>query len=314
MTIDLKRARIIYNPSSGREAIVSKIPWLLDKLENVGYEASCFATKGKNDAKLAAQNAVEKNHDLVIAAGGDGTIFEVVNGLATFEKRPTFGIIPVGTTNDFARALHVHGNIDQAVDVILAGYKIGVDIGNVNGMYFTNIVGGGYLTELTYEVSSKMKTALGQLAYFIKGIEKLPKFKPVHMRIEYDENVFDEKAMIFLVANTNSVAGFECFSPDATIYDGLFTLLIVKPVNLFEFVNIIRLALKGEHIFNKNVVYAQAKKIKVSSNLDLQLNIDGEFGGYVPAEFVNLQQHLEICVPESLAKLCQKNGRAIAKI
>src|SRR6476620_1125599 len=101
----MKRARLIYNPTSGREQIRKNLAYVLERLEQAGYETSTHATTGDGCATRAAEKAGERDFDLVIAAGGDGTIFEVVNGLAHLETRPMLGIIPAGTTNDFARAL-----------------------------------------------------------------------------------------------------------------------------------------------------------------------------------------------------------------
>ncbi len=118
------------------------------------------------------KEAALREFDLIIATGGDGTINEVVNGLAPLDKRPTLGIIPVGTTNDFARALGIpRENILNAADTVINGVARPIDIGQVNGQYFINIAGGGRLTELTYDVPSKLKTMLGQLAYYLKGME-----------------------------------------------------------------------------------------------------------------------------------------------
>lgn len=104
-----KRARLIYNPTSGREEMRRRLPDILQRLEQGGYETSCHATTAKFDAMHAAQEAVEAKFDVVIAAGGDGTLNEVISGLAhvPVENRPTLGLIPVGTTNDFARALGI---------------------------------------------------------------------------------------------------------------------------------------------------------------------------------------------------------------
>ncbi len=298
----MKRARIIYNPTSGREAMKKYLPEALEKLEKAGYEASAHATTGAGDATEAARIAVERRYDLVIAAGGDGTLYEVINGLAEQEYRPKFGVIPMGTTNDFARALHVNKSISDSIDIIAAGHTAPVDIGKVNDSYFINIAGGGRITELTYEVSSKMKTALGQLAYFIKGIEILPSMKATQMHIEYDGEVFDDEATMFLIANTNSVGGFEQIAPDASMQDGLFSLVILKKASLFELINVARLALKGEHMKSDKVIYAKANHIVVRSDKPLLLNLDGELGGEMPAEFVNLRQHIEICVPAGWEK------------
>lgn len=297
----MKRARLIYNPTSGREAIRKHLPDVLAKLEAAGYEASCHATTGAGDATEAARIAVERRYDIVIAAGGDGTIYEVVNGLADAEYRPKLGIIPVGTTNDFARAIHVPRSVDAAVNIIVEGRTMPIDIGKMNEKYFINIAGGGRLTELTYEVPSKLKTMLGQLAYYLKGIEMLPSIKATDVRIEYDGKLFEGEIMLFLVANTNSVGGFERLAPDASLNDGMFTLLILKKTNLADFIRIASLALRGEHTKDQNVIYVKANRIKVTSIDKMQLNLDGEYGGLAPAEFVNLYRHFDVFVPQDFA-------------
>ncbi|BAC12723.1 diacylglycerol kinase [Oceanobacillus iheyensis] len=299
----MKKARIIYNPTSGREAIKRALPNILEKLEVAGFETSTHATTCEGDATEAAKIAVERRYDLVIAAGGDGTINEVINGLAEQEHRPQLGIIPAGTTNDFARALHIPRDIDKAVDVIIEGNRMKLDIGRVNDdHYFINIAGGGKLTELTYEVPSKLKTLLGQLAYYIKGIEMLPFLKATRVKIEYDDQVLEDDIMLFLISNTNSVGGFEKLAPDAKLNDGYFDLLILKKTNLAEFIQIATLALRGDHFKSKNIIYTQAKHIKVSNEEKMQLNIDGEYGGLLPGEFLNLRQHIEFYVPKEFIK------------
>lgn len=293
----MKRARIIYNPTSGRENFKKHLPDVLEKLEIAGYETSCHATTHEGDATTAAQIAVKRKFDLVIAVGGDGTINEVVNGLAEQDYRPKLGIIPAGTTNDFARALQIPRDVLAATDIIVQGETIPIDIGRMNDKYFINIGGGGRITEITYEVPSKLKTMLGQLAYYLKGIEMLPSFNATEVSIEYDGKLFEGEVMLFLVGLTNSVGGFEKLAPNSSINDGLFSLLVLKKTNLADFVRVATLALRGEHIHDPLVIYTQANRIKVHSNEKMQLNLDGEYGGLLPAEFVNLYRHLEVYVP-----------------
>ncbi len=298
----MKRARIIYNPTSGRELIKRHLPEVLEKLERAGYETSCHATTGAGDATNAARIAVERKYDLVVAAGGDGTINEVVNGLAEQEYRPTLGIIPVGTTNDFARAIGVPRNIDGACNVIIEGNSVPIDIGRINDRYFVNIAGGGRLTELTYEVPSKLKTMLGQLAYYLKGMEMLPSIRPTEVSIEYDGKLFEGEIMLFLVSLTNSVGGFEKLAPDSSLNDGLFDLLILKKVNLADFIKVATLAIRGEHINDSHVIYTKANRVKVNPTEKMQINLDGEYGGLLPGEFVNLFQHINVLVSKEKAE------------
>ena len=293
----MKRARIIYNPTSGRELFRKHLAEVLEKLEKAGYEASCHATTGEGDATEAAKHAVERGFDLVIAAGGDGTLNEVVAGVSAFDERPKIGLIPTGTTNDFARALRIPRDINDAVDIIVRGETIPVDVGLMNDRHFINIAGGGRMTELTYDVPSKLKTMLGQLAYYLKGIEILPSIHSSHVRIEYDGQVFDDEAMMFLVGLTNSIGGFEKLAPDSSINDGKFTLLILKKCNIAEFIRIVTLALRGDHLADPLVISSRAEKITVTSSEEVLLNLDGEYGGLLPATFQNLYRHIEMYAP-----------------
>ena len=298
----MKRARIIYNPTSGREVIRKVLPDIFQRFEQSGYETSAHATTSAGDAIKAAQYAVDQKFDVVVAAGGDGTINEVINGLAEQSHRPKLGIIPVGTTNDFARALHIPRNIHKAVDIILEGYSHPLDIGRVNDHYFMNIAGGGKITEVSYEVPSKLKTMIGQLAYYLKGIEMLPSIRPTRVEMEYDGKWFEGEIMLFLVSNTNSVGGLEKLAPSARMDDGLFDLMIIEKMNIAEFARLATLAIQGNHLDHPKFIHTTASRVKVKTDEKMQLNIDGEFGGLLPGEFVNLYRHLDFFVPEDKFK------------
>ncbi|EGL83884.1 Conserved hypothetical protein CHP00147 [Caldalkalibacillus thermarum TA2.A1] len=292
-----KRARIIYNPSAGRELFRKHIPSILEKLERAGYETSCHATTGAGDAIRAAETAVERRYDLVVAAGGDGTVNEVVNGLAEKKYRPQLGIIPAGTTNDFARALGIPKDFEAACDVIINGKTTSIDVGKVNRQYFINIAGGGTLTELTYEVPSRLKTMFGQLAYYVKGIEKLAWLKPTRVTITSPKRVIDEEIMLFLVANSHSVGGFEKLAPKAVMNDGYFDVLVVRKTTMPEFLKIATQVIKGDHVHDPRVIYFQTAELKVTSAYPVQLNLDGERGGTLPSHFKVLHKHLVLRTP-----------------
>ena len=126
------KARLIYNPTSGQEIIKKYIADILDKLEQYGYEASAYQTTAEQDsAKKEAARATEAGFDLIIAAGGDGTINEVVAGISPFEKRPQLAIVPTGTTNDFARALKIpRGKPLEAIEIIGKNQILNIDVGH----------------------------------------------------------------------------------------------------------------------------------------------------------------------------------------
>ncbi len=309
-----KRARIIYNPTSGREAIRRDLVDILNVYEQAGYETSAFATTAApNSALNEARRAAQAGFDLLVAAGGDGTINEVVNGIAPLEKRPMLAIIPAGTTNDYARALRIPREDPlESAKVVLQGKSALLDVGRANDTYFINIAAGGSISELTYSVPSKLKTMYGYLAYVVKGAELITQVKPMHLHVKYDDGEYNGIASMFFVALTNSVGGFESIVPDAQLDDGKFTLLIVKTTKLPEIITLITEVLNGgRHIDDPNLVYVKTEHIEIKPTNDMQvmINLDGEYGGDAPVIFVNFQQHIRMVAnvddmpPESFSQV-----------
>lgn len=294
----MKRARIIYNPTAGREGVRRHLATILETLERAGYEASAHATTGAGDATREAERAVQRRYDLVIAAGGDGTINEVVNGLAEKPFRPLLGVLPMGTSNDFAHAIGVPKNIHKAIALLADGTPKAVDIGKMNDRYFINIGGGGILTEVSYEVPSKLKTVFGQFAYYVKGVEKLPGLKPVQIEVRANGHVWDEELMLFLVANSHVFGGFDKFVPHADVSDGLFDVLLVRKSNIVDFARMLTLALRGEHLHDPRIIYFQTDRLTIRSDVEVSINIDGELGGTSPCEFRVLKNHLHVIANE----------------
>lgn len=291
----MRRARLIYNPTSGREEMRRRLPDILQRLDEGGIETTVHATTGEGDATLAAADAARRGYDIVIAAGGDGTIYEVVNGLADQEHRPELGVFPLGTTNDLSRALGISRQWEDYCDLVLRGESRPIDVGRANDRYFINIAGGGSLTELTYEVPSRLKTMIGQLAYYFKGIEKMVNLSPMQLKIDAEgQDPIEGEFMIFLIGNTNSVGGFEKLMPDARIDDGQLDVIALKKCNLAEFIRVVSMAQRGDHFNDPNVIYFRTPRLEVTSPNDVLLNLDGELGGRLPGVFEVLPQHLRV--------------------
>lgn len=293
------RARIIYNPSSGREQLTKHLVDILKIFEQAGYETSTFET---TPAYLSASNEAKRaalaGFDLIVAAGGDGTVSEVINGIAGLDRRPTLGIIPAGTTNDYARSLQIprHDHL-EAARFLVSQAAVPMDIGKTADKYFMNIAAGGHLSDITYEAPVKMKALFGYLAYLIKGAEKLPQVKPIQMRITYDDGIYEGEASMFFVILTNTVGGVSAIDPEVTIGDGTFTLFVIKTANIFEILQILGMLIRnGKHINDPRVLYTHTSFVEAEA-LDgqrLMINLDGEYGGDGPIRFINLRQHLNI--------------------
>ncbi|MCO6527831.1 YegS/Rv2252/BmrU family lipid kinase [Lactobacillus sp. ESL0233] len=304
-----KKARLIYNPVSGHEQMPKNVADILNVLEQAGYEASAFrTTRQKQSAQKEATRAANAGFDLIVAAGGDGTINEVVNGIAFLEKRPQMAIIPAGTTNDYARALHIpRESIKDAVKVILKQKTRQMDIGQAtfanHTQYFVNIAACGSLTELTYGVPSEVKSALGYTAYLIKGAEMLPHLTTNELRLTYDDGVYEGKLSMLLLGMTNTIGGFEQIMPDAELGDGFFQLIVVKPSDPVKLLRLMALALNGKHVDDPDIIYTKTRSLKIelfgqSIGKELPVNLDGEIGAYCPVTFKNLQRRIEFFVGE----------------
>ncbi|MBP2058442.1 diacylglycerol kinase (ATP) [Lactobacillus colini] len=297
-----KKARLIYNPVSGHEQMLSNVAGILNILEQAGFEASAYQTTPEPlSAQKEATRCAKEGFDLIVGAGGDGTISEVVNGVAPLDNRPKLAVIPAGTTNDFARALKIpRDDLVEAAKVILKGKTRKMDIGLAGNKYFMNIAASGSMTELTYGVPSEMKSILGYSAYLLKGAEMLPRISSHKMRLTYDEGVYEGELSMFLLGMTNSIGGFEQIMPDAELSDGLFQLIVVKTANPVDVLRLMAMALNGKHVNEPKIIYTKTRSLKVEvldeTEGKIPVNLDGEIGGYLPIEFTNLQQHIEFYV------------------
>lgn len=299
----IKRARIIYNPSSGKELVKRVLPEILHVYEEAGYETSAFQTTPEPlSAQKEAARCCEQGYDLIIAAGGDGTIHEVINGMAEKDYRPTLAIIPAGTTNDYARVLHIpRDDLVEAARLIEKQESVFMDVGKViteqEQKYFMNIGALGNIVGLTFDVSPQLKTVFGYLAYVIKGAELLPKVRPVPVRVEYEGGYYAGNATLVFVALSNSVGGFENIVPEKVLGDGKFSLIIVKSGSILELMQLAtRILTDGTHLESPNVISVETDfvNIDVADESQLMINLDGEYGGDAPVRFENLKHHVEV--------------------
>ncbi|WP_257348158.1 YegS/Rv2252/BmrU family lipid kinase [Pseudalkalibacillus decolorationis] len=294
----MKKAMIILNPSSGKEEAQDNQSKVEDVLRNKGYDVIIKVTKKELDALGFARSSCEEAFDVVVSMGGDGTLNETINGLADQKHCPNFGIIPMGTVNDFARALDIPLDCEAAIDVIQNDKTRPVDIGKVNDRYFMNIIAVGAIAEASFSVSPKQKTILGPLAYMIEGIKSLSSKKAIEVTLKHDQGIWNGEAMLVLAALTNSVGGFEKIAPDAEIDDGKLKCIVVKDVALPKFIKLTTELLRGELVNDPDVEYISTSKLEISSTeKELISNIDGEKGEKLPLKIEVLPRHLDIYVP-----------------
>jgi diacylglycerol kinase (ATP) len=294
----MQQAMIIINPSSGKEQALEHVRSVEEILRDKGYEVAVNETAKELDATHFCIAACEECYDLVVSIGGDGTLHETINGLLDRDHRPKLGIVPLGTVNDFARALQIPLNPEKAIRNLTSSRVKTVDIGRLNDQLFANVVAAGSLAESLSSVSSDDKSRFGAFAYIKEGIKELTSHSAHPLVICYDGKTWEGESPLFLAALTNSVGGFEKLAPDAAVDDGLLHCFIIKDLNLINTITVSISLLFGNLKNHKDVVYFTAKNVSVSSAEAVRTNVDGEEGPPLPIELSIIPRHIQVIVPE----------------
>ncbi|MCP3029285.1 diacylglycerol kinase family protein [Halobacillus sp. A5] len=294
----MSKAMLIVNPSSGKEEALDYVEEIESILKDKGYVVSTVQTEKELDATKYCVEACKDEFGLVVSLGGDGTLNETINGMVDQEHRPKLAIIPLGTVNDFARALNLPLDPKQAVATLRSDRTKKVDVGTFNDRFFVNIVAVGAIAEATSEVTTDQKTKFGPLAYLMEGAKTLASTNAYPLRIEHDDKVWEGESFLFLAALTKSTAGFEKLSPEAKVNDGVLHCYVVKEVGMIRMASIITSVLRGQLKEDKDVEYFKAEKIRVSSSEKLHTNVDGEEGGSLPVEMEVWPRHIEVIISE----------------
>lgn len=296
--VNMKKIKLIHNPSSGRQNVEKRLDKLVKLLLDDGYIIQKFMTKKKNDAMLETIKTCKENWDIIIVSGGDGTVNEVAKGIVSSENKIPVAILSSGTVNDFANYMGIPKNINEFYDMIKAEKVIDVDLGELNDNYFVNVAAGGLLTNVGYSVLPETKMVLGRMAYYIEGLKELAtqNIKPINIKIESEEYTSEEEILLFLVSNSSSIGGFKKLAPKADVLDGLLDVVIIKKADVQELASIFFNIFNGGHINHKKVIYFKSKDIKISSQEKISIDIDGEYGGNLPANFKVIPKAFKILV------------------
>lgn len=295
----MKKVKVIYNPSSGRQVVQKRLDNVCKILMDNGYIVGKFATKKKDDAMNETIKCCNEDWDIIIACGGDGTVNEVATGIVKGNRKIPVAILAAGTVNDFANFLELPRTAKEFSEMIMAEKTIDADLGVLGDNYFVNVAAGGLFTNVAHLVPSEAKTALGRLAYYMEGIKEIPKqmFNPIEVDIYSDEySAMNEEIYLFLITNSSSIGGFKKLAPNAEIMDEYLDAVIIKKSEIQDMLSIFINLIKGEHVKHPNVKYFKTKKIKIESKEKIDVDLDGEYGGSLPATFEVLPGSFRIIV------------------
>ena len=274
------RALLIVNPSSGRELAAESADRIEASLRRRYDDVEVVTTAGDGDAERAAATAAGAGRGTVFVAGGDGTVNEAVNGVASAGALSDvrFGIIPLGTGNDFAAGLDIPVDVGGALHVLAQECELRVDLGSVNGRLFINTSGGGYIAEVSVAVTPHLKTIAGRLAYLIGGAQALLEYEPVSATITAEPGGLrlGLKLYAFAVCNSRLIGGGRLIAPSAIIDDGLLDVCLIEGMSTVEFLNLARKVAAGDHVDEPRVRYFQASSLVIELEPEAWINTDGE--------------------------------------
>ncbi|MBD2848480.1 diacylglycerol kinase family lipid kinase [Paenibacillus sp. IB182496] len=293
----MKQAMIIVNPSSGKANALEYVNSVSEVLEAAGYRVKVEETAEPLDATRYCIAACEGRYETVVSIGGDGTLHETINGLVDREHRPRLGVVPLGTVNDFARALRIPLDPDEAIAALNSPHTRRVDLGRLNEELFANVVAAGTLPESLAQVTSEEKSRLGVFAYLKEGVKELVGSHAQPMTIRYNDQVWEGECPLFIAALTNSVGGFERLAPGAEVDDGLLHGYIFKDLSLFTTMTASLSLLLGSLEEHKDVIAFTSDYVEIDSPSALRTNVDGETGPPLPIRLRVLPRHIEVIVP-----------------
>lgn len=290
---------LFYNPNSGNKSFKDHIDLVVEKFHHAGKELIPHRLGDKALLRAFVKTINWDQVDKIIIAGGDGTIHNMINFLMKKGIEKPIALFPVGTANDFSQMFGIPSNLNEMVKVALDDYCISCDLGMANDRFFVNVASFGSLVEVGHRVNPQLKNTLGVLAYYIKGIEELPKLKPVQIVLESSNRNFEGEIFFALIMNGKSAGGFRKLAPMSDVQDGMFDVLIFKKCPLLEIMPLLIKVWNGEHPNSPYIEYFQAEKLTITTDDKISSDLDGELGPELPLKITNHQQKLMINVKRS---------------
>ncbi|MDX1675096.1 MAG: diacylglycerol kinase family lipid kinase, partial [Longimicrobiales bacterium] len=295
-------ARVILNPTSNAGAAQRLEEQILVGLERRDIEAELVATTAAREGERLGLEAARARVDLVIAAGGDGTVHEVANGLLTALSQgidgPVLGVLPIGTGNDFAKLIGPLGDLERSMDILVDGdvrrFDACVAEWGTRRHWFDNAAGTGIDVEVVRQIFRKRSKAENAVLKYLKAVLKsLVTYRAIPLRIRMDDVVIERNTMIIVAANGRSVGGGFWVAPEADPCDGLFDICVVNELSFFGALPVLARVLRGAHTTHRKVEMYQAEEVEIEAlgPDPLFFQLDGEL--HEPPNARSLRLRLE---------------------
>jgi diacylglycerol kinase (ATP) len=272
------RVKTIVNPYANRWKAKKRIPEIQDAFDAANIEHVIVITTSPGQAIEEARIAVEQGFDVVVAAGGDGTVNEVANGLALAAgDGPTIpmAILPIGTGNDLSTMVGNPTDPKSIARLVAAGKTRQIDLGRANDRYFANNCAVAMEPLITIE-NVKIKHIKGNLRYIVALIKGLLKLKAWQMDVQWDGGSYSGPIFVLSVCNSPRTGGQFIMAPDASVDDGLFDVVIVPEVSKLTVMRLLPRLFNGSHVKDERVTCIRTRSLTVTSDPGTPIHADGE--------------------------------------
>ncbi|MFW5996315.1 MAG: diacylglycerol/lipid kinase family protein [Halanaerobiaceae bacterium] len=288
--------RVIFNPAAGNKNPEKLLRRIKEVFASCGNRVNYHVTTGPGDAVLAAEKAVRAGMEVIVAAGGDGTINEVVNGIAG--TGAVLGVIPTGTGNDFARALGMPPGLEDSCRQILAGSTRTVDLGTVRGRKFINCAGVGFDADVARRTNRQRKYISGYWMYLLSVLEALMVYRTVSVKITLDGGKMLEcSPMLVAVGIGTSYGGGIEIVPDSVMDDGLFDVCVIDEVKGPNTLRYLYRALQGRHTELARTEIYRSRCVKLEMNTELPYHVEGEVFKADTLKFTLEPEAMRVIIP-----------------
>ena len=277
-TMNKRSVLVILNPAAGKGKARKALPVIRDCLMASGFDFELLQTERSGHAvELAKKNA--KKFTDVLAVGGDGTLNEVVNGMAG--TKAVLSVVSAGSGNDFLKNFGPLRSLEEEIHDAVNGPVRRIDLGICNGRYFINGIGVGFDGKVVEDMARGVLFG-GSLGYYTTVLKLLLSYKETEMEIRLDKRAFKEKIFMITVANGTTFGGGFRITPEAKLDDGLLDVCKVTRIGLLRRYVHVREVTKGTHASMAEVAMLTAKKVRIESPVKTACHIDGENLGSGP--------------------------------
>ncbi len=297
----MKRLLFILNPRAGQRRANRFMPEIIRLFIEHGYQCETYVTGYGGEATTVLAHTRRK-YDLVVCAGGDGTLNETIAGMLASGQSCPLGYIPCGTTNDYASSVGLSADPLQAARDIVEGRPQTIDVGSFNGRYFVYTATCGAFAKASYTTPQAAKNVLGHVAYILEGMRDLTAIKPIHMRIVANDVTLEDDFIFCSITNSTSVGGILKLDAQlVALNDGRFEVTLVRnPTNPAQLGSIFA-GLTTQSVPNDMIHFFSAKNIRVECDGAVEWTLDGEREPETDSVVMeNLHSVIRVMVPKGV--------------